>query len=428
MASQAFLSALAAAAAAGAGAGAALISDSRAAIIAAAALASGAAVVLAARWSATDISEAQGPRPAPRRAPEGPVASDADRAVIDALPIGLMIVGPDRTIRFANRIFGQMFARPDAVGSDISILRANRLAERIDAALGQQAASSLEFNLTRAGDAWLKAHISPLPEGGAMVAVEDETQRRRADEVHRDFVANASHELKTPLAACSGIIETLLGHARTDPEAGERFLGLLQNQVGRMARLIDDLMSLNRIEMNARVPPGDAVKLADVIDETVDALTPLADRLGISLTFRRGGADVDVTGDRDQLAQVFTNLVDNALKYSGAGTTVRIHAEDPDREPGMVGIVVQDQGIGIGREHLPRLTERFYRVNVRRSRQVGGTGLGLAIVKHILNRHRGRLAVDSEQGKGTTFTVWLPTRATPQKTGADRVVMKPSQN
>lgn len=358
--------------------------------------------------------------------PAGLDETDEGLAMLDALPIGLMLVDPDRTIRFANHAFGQMVSRSNAAGNDVSILRANRLTERIQIALGQNAGSTLEFNLTRAGDAALKAHIRPLQTGGALVTVEDETQRKLAEEVHRDFVANASHELKTPLAASSGIIDTLLGHARTDAEASERFLELLQTQIGRMARLIDDLMSLNRIEMNARLMPNEPLHLADIIGETTEILTSVAEKAGIRLEFEREGIDVEVVGDRDQLCQLFMNLVDNAIKYSGAGTTVRIHAETKNPEPGMVGIVVEDQGIGIAREHLPRLTERFYRVNVRRSREVGGTGLGLAIVKHILNRHRGRLAVDSEPGRGTTFTVWLPIRGDTDEGRVEPAVTKPS--
>lgn len=428
MASNTLVSALAGAAAAGGGALAHWAWETPASVIVAAGVAAVCAVALTARRPAILERTAAVSRPRPRPGPAGPAGTAADRAVLDVLPVGLMIVDPDRKIRFANQAFGRMFARPDAAGNDISILRANRLADRIEVALGEQAGSTLEFNLTRAGDAWLKAHIRPLESGGAVVAVADETQRRRADELLRDFVANASHELKTPLAASSGIIETLVGHARTDPEASERFLGLLQNQVRRMTRLIDDLMSLNRIEMNARVLPDQAINLADVIGETVDVLAPVAERAGIELVYRREGTDVRVTGDHEQLAQLFSNLVDNAIKYSGSGTRVQIHAGEPDNEPGMLPIVVRDEGIGIEREHLPRLTERFYRVNVRRSREAGGTGLGLAIVKHILNRHRGRLAVDSQPGEGTTVTVWLPIRGEIEAAGAGRAVTKLSQN
>ena len=355
-----------------------------------------------------------------------PTKSQPDAAVLNAVPIGLMLVGPDRTILFANTTFHQMFARSGFVGNDVSILRAVRLTEQIDAALHQRTDSTLEFTLTRAGDTALKAHIRAVPDG-VLVAVEDETQRRRAEEVHRDFVANASHELKTPLAASSGIIETLLGHARDDPEASDRFLGLLQKQVQRMSGLINDLMSLNRIEMNARVQPHQALTLSEVIDETVDALSSVAVQADVTLEWISNGADVEVIGDREQLAQVFTNLIDNAIKYSGPGKRIQISTV-PTQEPSSVAIAVRDQGIGIEREHLPRLTERFYRVNIRQSREAGGTGLGLAIVKHILNRHKGRLTVESEIGKGSTFTVLLPCE--PGATGQDQAptVTNLSQN
>lgn len=337
-----------------------------------------------------------------------PDDSPTDRAVLEALPIGLMLVDPDRTVVFANAGFEKMFGGPGITGQHVSLLRSNRLAERIEQALDNGVESTLELTLLRTGDASLKAHIRPLAGRGALIAIEDETQRKRAEEVHRDFVANASHELKTPLAASSGIIETLLGHARNDPAASERFLGLLQSQVTRMTGLVQDLMSLNRIELDARVLPSEPQDLAAIVAQSVDVLTPVAAQANVTLQSELPDKTPPVIGDQDQLAQVFANLIDNAIKYSGEGTTVRIYAEPDGLEPGMIGISVADQGIGIAREHLPRLTERFYRVNVRRSREAGGTGLGLAIVKHILNRHRGRLEVSSVPDQGTTFTVWLP--------------------
>ena len=344
-------------------------------------------------------------------APSAPTdSSDPARATetLEALPIAVMLVDRGRTVRFANAAFRQMFDRPGIVGEHVTLLRANRLQDRIELALSSGSAGTLEFTLSRAGAVALRAHVRPLSDDGVLVAVEDETQRRRAEEMHRDFVANASHELKTPLAASSGIIETLLGPARDDPEATERFLGLLSKQVVRMNRLIQDLMSLNRIELDARVLPDQRQDLGAILRETVDVLTPVAEAARLALELTPPG-EVLVTGDHDQLAQLFTNLIDNAIKYGDPGTTVRIFQAAPDPDaPDMTGITVQDQGIGIAREHLPRLTERFYRVNVRRSRDVGGTGLGLAIVKHILARHRGRLEIESTPGEGSRFTVLLP--------------------
>ncbi len=336
-------------------------------------------------------------------------AAPADTDVLDALPFGLMLVGPDQKVRFANDAFEQIFGRMGLAGQDMTLLRANRLQDLIRQTLSQPSGETLEFTLSRGSAAALKAHVRPLPNQDVLVAIEDETQRKRAEELHRDFVANASHELKTPLAASSGIIETLLGHARDDPEASARFLELLSKQTVRMTGLIEDLLSLNRIELDARVLPNEAQNLGAIIEETVDALAPVADSQDVAIVYHPLQTGLQVNGDHDQLAQLFANLVDNAIKYGGPGTTVRIApADDAKADPGMIGIAISDEGIGIEREHLPRLTERFYRVNVRRSREVGGTGLGLAIVKHILNRHRGRLEVESTLGEGSCFTVWLP--------------------
>jgi two-component system phosphate regulon sensor histidine kinase PhoR len=248
-----------------------------------------------------------------------------------------------------------------------------------------------------------------------------------------DFLANASHELRTPLASLTGFIETLRGHARDDPNARERFLGVMAAQAGRMARLIDDLLSLSRIELNEHIAPEGRVDVALVTRDVIDALAPLAAERGVKLQTRmaeRGRAMI--VGDRDQMLQVSQNLIDNALKFSGPGGTIEIDVVDdvtaeaalaPTRagaarlsllNPDLVGgerfVVLRctDHGAGIAREHLPRLSERFYRVEGQKSGERLGTGLGLAIVKHIINRHRGGLAIESVEGQGTTFTAYLP--------------------
>ena len=332
--------------------------------------------------------------------------------IIGGLPHAALIIDQDQQIKLANQHAAELFGIASLAGLPVSTLRARRLLDRIDMVLKQRAASTLDFTLTRAGDAQLRAHIQPLGLDGRLgvsVLIEDQTRAQRAAELHRDFVANASHELKTPLAAVSGIIETLLGPARSDPAATERFLHLLQTQTDRMTRLIEDLLSLNRIELNERVVPDDPQDLLGVVAEVVDVLTPIAEVGEVRLVFDPPESTVIVLADRDELGQLFRNLIDNAIKYGGRGTEVTIKTlmGHPEHE-NMIGISVRDQGPGIPREDLPRLTERFYRVNIKRSRDKGGTGLGLAICKHILNRHRGRLEIDSREGKGARFTAWLP--------------------
>ncbi len=241
----------------------------------------------------------------------------------------------------------------------------------------------------------------------------DLTPLRRVEEMRADFVANASHELRTPLAALSGFIETLQGSARDDAKARERFLAIMQEQARRMARLIDDLLSLSRIELNAHRRPDSPVDLVPIVRQVVDGLELLARDRGVTVHIEAARA-MTVPGDRDELVRVFENLVENALKYGAAGKRVDITItphESADGEP-EAQVAVRDYGPGIAPEHLPRLTERFYRVDVTESRAQGGTGLGLALVKHILNRHRGRLSIESILGAGATFTVQLPTRVT----------------
>ncbi len=245
-----------------------------------------------------------------------------------------------------------------------------------------------------------------------LMTFHDLTPLRRVEEMRADFVANASHELRTPLAALLGFIETLQGSAREDAKARERFLGIMQEQARRMARLIDDLLSLSRIELNAHRRPDTPVDMVPIVRQVVDGLQTLARDRGVTVNIEAAGP-VMVLGDHDELVRIFENLVENALKYGAAGKRVDIKLKlTPSFDGHNEGQVsVRDYGPGIAPEHLPRLTERFYRVDVTESRAQGGTGLGLALVKHILNRHRGRLTIDSEPGAGATFAIHLPTAA-----------------
>ena len=267
-----------------------------------------------------------------------------------------------------------------------------------------------------------------------MLTLRDETELRRSERTRADFLANASHELRTPLASLSGFIETLRGHARDDPDARDRFLGIMQDQAARMARLIEDLMSLSRIELNEHIPPQGRADLRLTVKDVIDALGPIAEDKQVRFDVR--APDEPATArpaDRDQLVQVIQNLVENAVKYAPAGSSVLIEvAGDVSAEAAMaprqigaaqmslltpdhavdqryVCLRIADAGPGIAREHLPRLTERFYRVEGQKGGERSGTGLGLAIVKHIVNRHRGGLTVESAQGEGTAFCVYLPT-------------------
>jgi two-component system phosphate regulon sensor histidine kinase PhoR len=265
---------------------------------------------------------------------------------------------------------------------------------------------------------WMELVVTPVPVptlfGGSdtcmLMTFHDQTPLRRVEEMRVDFVANASHELRTPLAALSGFIDTLQGPARDDPGARERFLGIMRAQATRMARLIDDLLSLSRIELSAHVRPSEPIDLTTLLGQVVDGLEPLAHERGVVVSVDIPEQPVVVPGDRDELLRLFENLIENGLKYGASGGKVDVALTETPASEGQkeVRVTVRDYGPGIAPEHLPRLTERFYRVDVGDSRAQGGTGLGLSLVKHILNRHRGRLMIESVAGKGATFTAILP--------------------
>jgi two-component system phosphate regulon sensor histidine kinase PhoR len=264
----------------------------------------------------------------------------------------------------------------------------------------------------------LTATVTPV--GGSshepaavLITIHDQSEQHRLLEMRSDFIANASHELRTPLASVRGFIETLQGPAKNDPIARERFLAIMADQAERMTRLIDDLLLLSRVEEKANLKPTGSVALNEVIDDVVRSLTAIAAARSITITVEPAPAPLVATGDRDELFQVFHNLIENAVKYGRDHGHVKVSLAKMGKREGreeQAVVTVTDDGPGIAPEHLPRLTERFYRVSDEHSRKVGGTGLGLAIVKHVLNRHDGELSVESVVGKGTTFRVALPVR------------------
>ncbi len=304
-------------------------------------------------------------------------------------------------------------------GESASIgLRIPELVDAIARAVKGKASERVEFSERVPAERWWEAVITPVASGADLrpfgdghflLTLRDLSPLRRVEEMRADFVANASHELRTPLAALLGFIETLKGPAREDVAARERFLNIMESQATRMARLIDDLLSLSRIELNAHLRPDKPVDLLSVIRQVVDALQTLAKDRDVEISISAPSTALIVPGDRDELIRVFENLIENALKYGASGKCVEVTlSRDGAGSQSEAVAAVRDHGPGISAEHLPRLTERFYRVDVAGSRALGGTGLGLALVKHVLNRHRGRLSVASRAGEGATFTVRLP--------------------
>jgi two-component system phosphate regulon sensor histidine kinase PhoR len=238
-----------------------------------------------------------------------------------------------------------------------------------------------------------------------VLLLHDLTVVKRSEQMRADFVANASHELRTPLAAVTGFIETLRGHAKDDAAAREQFLEIMATETARMRRLINDLLSLTRIEMNEHVKPEGRIDLEGVVRQAAAALKPLAAQDGITVTVQAEPDLPPVIGEQDELVQLFQNLVHNAIKYGREKGQVDVAI---GQSGGQLFAAVRDDGEGIAQNAIPRLTERFYRVDVKRSRERGGTGLGLAIVKHIISRHQGRLSIESKLGEGSIFTVFLP--------------------
>ena len=383
------------------------------------ALAVAVAIVLLATYWGIDIPEAR--RSVLRTPRRGVIWPDTGmRVVADSLPDPCIITDASGIVRFVNREATVRFGavRP---GDPLSFkLRVTALHDALDRVVAFDQAETIEWQDRIPTERWWEVHLAPIhyppdPTGSdrrpdfVLICLEDLTERRRAERMRADFVANASHELRTPLASLSGFIETLQGPARSDEKARERFLGIMAEQAARMKRLIDDLLSLSRIEMKAHVRPEDRIDLAEIVNNVVDALAPLAEASDVKIEARFEVAPMPLCGDRDELTQVFSNLVENAVKYGRDGKRVEILAAPATGEGahGAWTVAVRDFGAGIDPVHIPRLTERFYRADIDSSREKRGTGLGLAIVKHILARHRGRLSIESAPGQGSTFTVRL---------------------
>ncbi|MQT13037.1 ATP-binding protein [Segnochrobactrum spirostomi] len=382
---------------------------------------------------ATIVSRA-GTRPRPRRRAglERTQWPDAGmKLAVDALPDPCFITDARGRLRYANRAAASLGAIQP--GDPLSFrLRTPSFLEALDRVATGGATERIAWAEKVPTDLWYEAHIAPIripgraPEasGGpdfVLVMVRDLTEQRRVEKLRVDFVANASHELRTPLASLTGFIETLQGPARNDAAARERFLAIMAEQARRMKRLIDDLLNLSRIEMRSHIRPTVPVDLVEIAHQAADSLEPLAAELDVEIERALECGPLVVRGDRDELGQVFENLIENALKYGTEGKRVVIAG---GREPGPDGrgqvfVTVRDFGVGIAAEHLPRLTERFYRIDNDASRARRGTGLGLAIVKHILGRHAARLGIDSRPGEGAAFTVRLDAADVPSVTRND---------
>ena len=366
-------------------------------------------------------------------------------AILRTLPEPVMVIAAQeiddlagQRIQFSNAAARDFFRLQDDGVLLITAIRNPDVLEAVDEALFGGLAGEVAYESGGAQDRYLRAFVRPLGEALdgrrlALLMMRDETNARRNERMRADFLANASHELRTPLASLSGFIDTLRGHARDDTAARDRFLQIMATQAERMSRLIDDLLSLSRIELNEHIAPEGRVDLSQVIADVVDAIGPLLAESKVQVVLDVPGPGLALAvGDRDQMVQVMQNLIDNAVKYSKERGPVRVEcltnltgeAAIALREPQAARLAlltpddvndgryvclrVTDSGPGIARQYLPRLAERFYRVEGQKSGERSGTGLGLAIVKHIINRHRGGFAVESLAGSGASFVAYFP--------------------
>lgn len=378
-------------------------------------------------------------------------------SILTAYPEPALICGFDGRIVASNQMAADVFRLPKH-GLGSPIIRRPDVLERLGQIAGGAEPDPLEIEIAGTPDQFFRVELKKLTllgEDLVLIALDELTELRRAEKARADFLANASHELRTPLTSLAGFIETMRGPAKDDPASWDRFLEIMYGQTERMRRLIHDLLSLSRIELNEHLRPNQRVDLARIVTEGVEALVPVAQEKGTELELIRSADEAPVYAIRDELVQVIQNLIDNAMKYSPAGSTVRVEISagltieqartfagrrwpnaarisivqnrtEPDAQ--FAVFRVSDEGDGIPREHLPRLGERFYRVDEGRDRSVGGTGLGLAIVKHIVSRHRGGLMVESEEGRGSAFGIWLPMIAQDPDSKSENITSDLSEN
>lgn len=349
---------------------------------------------------------------------DGPLSRLSGERLADFLPDPLVLFDTAGTILYINHAARESFPQLAMDTSLYLCFRSPEMHALLHSIIADGQAHSTDYLERLPMERWYRASVMTFEtakgEADCFILIfRDQTELRRIDRMRSDFIANASHELRTPLASLRGFIETLQGPARGDPVARERFLGIMQKQADRMSRLIDDLLSLSRLEMKSAIPVKEKVDIGLILNHVVEALAPMAAEAGVEIEWSKPEQAVWLAGDRDELIQVFQNLIENACKYgqSGKRVVVSLDGQGSGRHQTAsasvhgLSVHIEDFGPGIPAVHLPRLTERFYRVDVDSSRAHKGTGLGLAIVKHILTRHRARLVIRSQLGKGAVFTV-----------------------
>ncbi len=343
----------------------------------------------------------------------------------DALPLPMLIVNANAQIVSANSTATKEFGRFDNGVPLLLRFRSPEMRRALESAMHNRQPIHFEMHERVPLERWMRVDICPVRDEQDTIAkflilFRDFSESHRLDRMRADFVANASHELRTPLASISGFIDTLRGPAKDDVTARDRFLGIMQEQATRMSRLIDDLLSLSRLEMRSLTDEAMVLDLVSVADEAIDSMQPVASESGVEIERHFAGGPFLIRGMRDEIIQIVENLVENACKYGKQGKRVVLEIKQRKiDDTGEVILSVSDFGPGIDAEHLPRLTERFYRASANSGSVQKGTGLGLAIVKHIATRHRGRLSISSQLGKGSTFAIYLPQYTGPDVDGSN---------
>ena len=346
---------------------------------------------------------------------------DPFKKIVESSREAVFILDKDRQILFANQAAEKQFGDELVGQSFVRIIRHPECLSAIEEVLQGADRRACTISLEKSYRIIFEVSVVDLGKfnddlSRIVVSLLDISHVYQAEQMRSDFVANVSHELRSPLTSLSGFIETLQGSARNDPTAQERFLNLMQQEAQRMVRLLSDLLSLSKVEANQRVRPDGEADIVSVLKRIMKTLSEQAEKERKTFVFKSENDHLSIPGSDDELTQVFQNLIENSIKYAAHNTAIEISVKEHESAIGITGnavsITVSDHGDGIPRQHLPRLTERFYRVDTHRSRDKGGTGLGLAIVKHIVGRHRGRMQIDSEIGEGSSFKVFLPATKT----------------
>jgi two-component system phosphate regulon sensor histidine kinase PhoR len=355
--------------------------------------------------------------------PDSPGLTPIEGGLLERFPDPVVVVDSNRLVVAANKPARELLPG-NYFGRDLAMsMRHPDVSAAVDRAFSSGIDEDCEITLPGVVPRMFDLRVFSLRNEvtdrvEAVLIFRDVTSAKRSDQMRADFVANVSHELRSPLSAMIGFIETLRGPAKDDEEARARFLTIMQGESERMSHLIQDLLSLSRVEVNEHIAPTSAAEIDAILKSLKEMLAPRAAERGMMIELEVSADLPTAVGDPDQLHQVFRNLVDNAISYGKEGTLIRVAANRVERMPRIggtgVAVSVRDHGEGIPDEQIPRLTERFYRVDKGRSRSMGGTGLGLAIVKHIVSRHRGALAVESKAGEGSTFTVTIPAQPSQQ--------------